>query len=336
MLVAEIIVAPMKPDYLEHPMKVKNVTERASSLYSRIIVGVDDSEPSKEAVALAARLASEHGGALVLVHSVDWLPLIAELESSGAIVDPTPVVDGLKEQGRALLAQAAAAAKRSGIEAKRCAMEGDPAENLLREATASECSLIVLGTHGRRGVGRLLIGSTTEAVLRGSDLPVLTIRPGETTAAGTRRCFERVVVGIDDSEPSDAAVATVCALPAGELRRVVFCSVAGVAIVIGDRTYHEAAMDDFNKEAQRVVERAVAAARAHGIAAEGRVLDGNTEHAVIAAAVQEQADLIVLGSHGRRGMRRFFLGSVAEAIVRTAPVPVLVVRTGSLRAAGRP
>jgi nucleotide-binding universal stress UspA family protein len=292
-------------------MKVKNMTERASSLYSRIIVGVDDSEPSKDAVALAARLASEHGGALVLGNSVDWLPLIAELESSGAIVDPTPVVDGLKEQGRTLLAQAAAAAKRWGIEAKTCPMEGDPAENLLREAAASDCSLIVLGTHGRRGVGRLLIGSTTEAVLRGSNLPVLTIRPGAASAAGTRRCFERVVVGIDDSEPSDAAVATVCALPAEELRRVVFCSVAGVAI---------------DKEAQRVVERAVACARVHGIVAEGRVLDGNTERAVIAAALQEQADLIVLGSHGRRGMRRFFLGSVAEGIVRTAPVPVLVVR----------
>ena len=80
-------------------------------------------------------------------------------------------------------------------------------------------------------------------------------------------------------------------------------------------------------DAQRVVDHAVSVARAEDIAAEGRIAEGSPSRALIAVAKRENADLIVTGSHGRRGVRRVFVGSVAETIVRTSPIPVLVVRT---------
>ena len=285
-----------------------------SNVFSRILVGIDDSDASNEAVAFATRLAREHGGQLILCHSVDWLPVITEMVSSGAIIDTTPIVDDLKREGEALLDRAMDAAKHNGVEAQRRALEGDPERRILELAADAKCSLIVMGTHGRHGLERLFVGSTTEAVLHESAIPVLTVRVGAKRAEDTRRCFERIVVGIDESEPSDAAVQTVLELPSEDRRQVFFYSVAGTR-------------DDEREQAQRVVGKAIALANARGISAKGSVIDGSPDEALIAAAQQQAADLIVLGSHGRRGLQRLFLGSVAEHVVRNAPLPVLVVRT---------
>ena len=175
----------------------------------------------------------------------------------------------------------------------------------------------------------MILGSTTHAVLRGSTIPVLTVRAGLPGASKAGRCFERIFVGIDDSEPSDAALATVLAFPAEDRRHVLLCGVAGTAFVIGGSVYRAAVADELREQTERGVDSAVATARGHGVSAEGRVADGSTEPALIAAAREVSADLIVLGSHGRRGLRRLFLGSVAEGVVQTAPVPVLVVRTAN-------
>jgi len=285
-----------------------------SNIFSRIIVGVDDSEASKQAVEFAARLAREHDGDLILCHSVDWLPVITGMVSSGAVVDTEPIVEDLREDGKEELDRAARSALKYGVVAECRAAEGEPAGRLLEAANEAQCSLIVMGTHGRQGLDRLFVGSTTEAVLRGSTIPVLTLRSGAKQADATRRCFERIAVGIDDSEPSDAAVQTVLALPTDDCREVFFYSVAGTGGAEGEK-------------AERVVAKAIAAAHSRGVSAKGQVVEGHTEDALIAFAQQRFADLIVVGSHGRRGLQRAFIGSVAEHVVRKAPLPVMVVRT---------
>ena len=216
-----------------------------SNIFSRIIVGVDDSEASKQAVEFAARLAREHDGDLILCHSVNWLPVITGMVSSGAVVDTAPIVEELKEDGKDELDRAASRARTFGVVARCLEAEGDPAGRLLEAANDAHCSLIVMGTHGRQGLDRLFVGSTTEAVLRGSTIPVLTLRAGAKQAIASRRCFERIAVGIDDSEPSDAAVQAVLGLPSDDCREVYFYSVAGANGAAGDK-------------AERVVAKAIA------------------------------------------------------------------------------
>jgi nucleotide-binding universal stress UspA family protein len=191
-------------------------------------------------------------------------------------------------------------------------VENEPARRILELATDEKCSLIVMGTHGRQGLQRLVLGSTTEAVLRESTIPVLTVHAGMRHAETSQRCFESIVVGIDESEPSDAAIQIVLELPANERRRVLFCSAAD--------------SNDAREHAQRVLGKAIGLARARDISVSGLVISGTPHEALLIVAQQEGADIIVLGSHGRRGFQRLFLGSVAESIVRTAPLPVLVVR----------
>lgn len=298
-----------------------------SNLFSRILVGIDDSEPSKIAIKLAARLAREHDGHLILCHSVDWMGLIAQVESTGTVIDPTPIIDGLKQQGEALLQQAATVAKHFGVDPQLRACEGPPATSILKLSGELKCGLIVMGTHGRHDLGRFFLGSTTEDVLRGSTIPVLTARPGMRFAPETRRCFERIVVGIDNSEPSDAALETAYELPAADRREFLLYSIVDIeAVILGSAHRHAMMLDDLRAQAKSVVDEALASARAHGVSAEGRVIDGSPKTELIATAQRQKADLIILGSHGRRGIRRFLLGSVAESVVRAAPVPVLVVR----------
>lgn len=298
-----------------------------SSLFGRILVAIDDSEPAKSALALGARLAREHDGELVLCHALNWLPLIAELESTGAVVDPQPTVDALMREAQALLEDAARDALAVGVVAKCQIVEGEPAKGILSVAGKLHCGVIVIGTHARGGLGRLFIGSTTDAVLRGSSIPVLTVRPGSIVADASRPCFERIVVGADESEPARAAIDMVIAHAAADGCHVLFCSVVDIDTVVGARGYYDTSIHaGLYDDAQRVVDRAVAEARTNDVAAEGRIAEGNASRALIAVAKRENADLIVTGSHGRRGVRRVFIGSIAETVVRTSPVPVLVVR----------
>ena len=162
-----------------------------SSLFGRILVAIDDSEPAKTALALGARLAREHDGELVLCHALNWLPIIAEIESTGVIFDPQPTIEGLTRNAQAMLDGASQDALRFGVAAKHHLIEGEPAKAILALANKLRCGTIVMGTHARGGLGRLFIGSTTEAVLRGSSIPVLTVRPGTVLALEPRKCFER-------------------------------------------------------------------------------------------------------------------------------------------------
>jgi nucleotide-binding universal stress UspA family protein len=93
-------------------------------------------------------------------------------------VDPTPSIEGLKARANEALAAAVARAQRAGVRAESMLKEGDPVRTVLNVAHTYAADLIVMGSHGRRGLQRLLLGSTTEGVLREAGIPVLVMRGG--------------------------------------------------------------------------------------------------------------------------------------------------------------
>jgi len=218
--------------------------------------------------------------------------------------------------------------RRFGIAVERRIPQGDPAEMLMTMAHEEKATLIVMGTHGRRGVGRLFLGSTAEMVLRGSSVPVLTLRSATPPDREARRCISRILLGIDDSEPSDAALKAVFALPLEDRQELLIYSAVEIGASFG--VVRTAAIEEeLFSEANVVVERAIEAARERNINVRGSTVEGRAADAIAGAAAKEVVDLVVVGSHGRRGLRRFVLGSVAEHVVRVASVPVLVVRAAS-------
>jgi nucleotide-binding universal stress UspA family protein len=147
------------------------------SPFRKILVAVDGSRAANRGLREAIRLA--RGGApLVILHVVDEFYAFATPAAGAAAVDITPQ---LRESGRKVLAAAAALAARHEVKAKTILREvvvGGAASAIVREARRQRADLIVLGTHGRRGLRRLVLGSDAEQVVRTATVPVLLVRDG--------------------------------------------------------------------------------------------------------------------------------------------------------------
>lgn len=146
------------------------------SAYRRILVAVDGSPTSMKGLREAIRLAKDDRAQLFLVHVVNEFYAFANLDGYAPGVDLVP---SLREGGRRILAKAKAVADKAGIRAKTLMREtlgGPAAETIVRDARRQRADLIVLGTHGRRGLRRAVLGSDAEQVVRRSPVPVLLVR----------------------------------------------------------------------------------------------------------------------------------------------------------------
>jgi nucleotide-binding universal stress UspA family protein len=146
------------------------------SAYRRILVAVDGSPTSMKGLREAIRLASDDRAELVLLHVVNEYYAFANLDGFAPGVDLVPT---LREGGRRILAKAKAQADKAGIRAKTLMREtlgGPAADTIVRDARKQRADLIVLGTHGRRGLRRLVLGSDAEQVVRTAPVPVLLVR----------------------------------------------------------------------------------------------------------------------------------------------------------------
>jgi nucleotide-binding universal stress UspA family protein len=153
--------------------------------YKRILVPVDGSATSNKGLDEAAKLARDSGAKLLLLHVIDDTVAFSSPDGAGVNL----VLDALRESGKSALAEAEEHARRAKLKAETVLLEnatGRVAEAIVDQAKSWRADLIVMGTHGRRGVNRLLLGSSAELVVRNSSVPVLLI-PGEAKRAGRAR-----------------------------------------------------------------------------------------------------------------------------------------------------
>ena len=146
------------------------------SAYRRILVPIDGSPTSNRGLTEAIRLAQDQSAALRLVHVLDEFIVAPGAET---VVYLNNTVDLLREAGEQILASAKSLVREAGLEAQTVVIEimgGRAADSIVAEAKAWGADLIVLGTHGRRGVGRLVMGSDAEEVVRTARVPVLLVR----------------------------------------------------------------------------------------------------------------------------------------------------------------
>ena len=296
--------------------------------FQNIAVGVDLSEESELAATQALGVARHAGARVVLIHV-------------GAIPDP---IEGIPSSMRATadryaeVLRARIAEDRTRLEALRQRLLGQGVElshvvaDGFADATLADtarelgCDLIAVGTHGRTGARRALLGSVAEKTVRLASSSVLVARGAPHAADGG---FRRIVVGTDFSPLADKALARAfeVAAPRAEVRLV---HAWGVPTMIAPESAVPIA-ELRNALASDSADRAaalLAAQRALHPAASITMdtIEANASHALVETAESFSADLIVVGSHGRRGVRRMVLGSVAEVTVRHAPCSVLVAR----------
>jgi nucleotide-binding universal stress UspA family protein len=145
-------------------------------MYQRILVPVDGSHTSTLGLQEAVRMAIDQRARLRLIHVVDDAVIAQNFEG---YVNSGDLLDSLREAGESAIAKAVALAKRHDIKAEASVietMQDRIADVIVREAKKWKADLIVMGTHGRGGVGRVVLGSDAEAVLRETPVPVLLVR----------------------------------------------------------------------------------------------------------------------------------------------------------------
>jgi nucleotide-binding universal stress UspA family protein len=291
----------------------------------KILCAYDFSDASTEALEQAKAEAKSTGGTLALAHV---MPLLYEAE---------PFFSQFK-QDAALDSTAAEAETRGAINDKVRAVLGEqaaevfvdrgvPYAEIIRRAEAWGAELIVVGSHGRGGIARALLGSVAERVVRHAHVSVLVARPIRKSGV--------VLVATDLSEASlpvvEAAAraaerrnARLVVVTALDWSYAAWGSIAGAPfgatpVVPPPETQMEvrsAMRETMTRELERV-----------GAKGEAQVIDGSPASAIAEQAETLGAELVVVGTHGRTGFTRLALGSVAERVVRAAACSVLVVRS---------
>lgn len=291
---------------------------------NRILVGVDFSPEAEVALSHALQLAKRTGATLTLAHVV---PLPADLTADSSY-DPlfraptlaVELVARQRDDAQGLLAEVANQCRARGVDCEALLIDDTPSDGLARGAGEAHADLIVVGSHGRTGLRRFLLGSVAERTVRLSERSTLVARGAATSDRG----YQRILVGCDFSPYTDVALRGALALAAAGARvEVAHCwqtPVMPAGMPVGPMR------DDLERDVARAGSQLLAR---HGAAAAGAHLafvpvEGAPAEGLRARAEETGAQLIVVGSHGRRGVRRWLLGSVAEAVVRHAPCSVLV------------
>lgn len=216
-----------------------------------------------------------------------------------------------------------------GLTVKADIVSGMPSQQINEAARARKSDLIVMGTRGRTGLAHVLLGSTAEGVVRGAPCPVLTVRSalsGGQAAPGMR--VTRILVPVDFSDCSLEALE--CAVQAAK----EFAASVTILHVIEPASYgldftlsHAGDVQKTKAALEKRLGDLAALLRGQGLSAQSQLQSGAPGDAILNDARAVGADLIVMGTHGRRGFSHLVSGSVAEAVLRQAPCLVLTVKS---------
>jgi nucleotide-binding universal stress UspA family protein len=265
-------------------------------MFHSILAAVDGSAPSSAALAVAAGIA-RHQRAELTVLTVEpygggWGELPSEHLPGGV-------------------------AARSGLE------WGPPAPAILREADVAGHDLIVLGSRGRGALASTVLGSVARSVVSRSRVPVLVVKDtGGSPAAG----FSRILVAVDGSPESHAALALAADLALTELAPLTLMTVIGVTRIVGMPESALVRLELDYAEYARDLLDAAQAMLPHGLSVDTRVGWGAVDAAILAEVERGGHDLVALGSRGRGMGRATLLGSTGLGMLRRCPVPVLIAR----------
>ena len=300
-------------------------------IFQQILIPFDGSDASHRAAQIALEIAASLGSLAVFTYAA---PEFTGEEKAMRILEPAVML-----------------AKKAGVKFETHVLDGDTqsiAQAIVGEAKNSVSDLIVMGTHGREGMERLLLGSIAERVTRTAQIPVMLVRP----IKGANRYapqITRIFVAVDGSDPSNLALHTANDLAVALKASLEVVSIipdvpisSGYGYAGGDylpAIDFESYAADLTANSQAVISSAVeqlnlAMLKAVKVNTSSVPANGQrTAEAIVMSAENLHADLIVIGTHGRGGIEELLLGSVAQGVSHHANIPVLLIRPNKLATA---
>jgi nucleotide-binding universal stress UspA family protein len=287
-------------------------------MYSTIVVGYDESESSKAALKEASLRVKEKNGKLYLVHAVyfdqeEFAILPSQMEqrfAAGAHVCRLAKQDLHAQFGL-----------NGSVESFVC--EGDPPEVLTDIAREKKADLIALGTYGRKGLKRLLMGSVTSQVILDAPCDVLVVKRPCIECTGR---YQSLLVPFDGSEFSRKALRR-----AGEMAKADNGQVTVLYVIPRYEEMMEFYRSDAIKkslhgEAEKVVGDARKIAAAMGITIRTEIREGHASDEIVDAVHKLENDLVAMGTYGWKGVNQAIMGSTTNRVISHAACPVLVVK----------
>lgn len=285
----------------------------------RVLLGVDGSKGSQNAAKALSHLSPPEE---VIVLNVVHVPNLAYQSAWLRIKDlPLIVEQEMRKEGEAFLKQIASELS-SFTKGVRLQIEkGDPAELILNVATSVNVDLIVLGARGLNRISELVFGSVSHRVLSHATCPTLIVK-------SLISQISRVLVPIESAEDANKVMDFFSKKPFRKLPHItVFHSVPFAQ----PHWLEGALIPESYRNALMVAGEALTNQTASGLASLGYeahplLLDGPPAELIAQVVREKKPDLVIVGSHGRKGISRFVLGSVAHAVVHRAPCSVVILR----------
>jgi len=235
----------------------------------------------------------------------------------------------LKDLAAGQMSETIKALQHDDLKIKQAMVRGiSTAPAILGYAQEHDLDLIIMGTHGRRGLGHLFLGSVAEEVVRLAPCPVLTIRERE--APAPVEVMKHILVPVDFSEHAQQALAYAKQIAAAYGARLQLLHV--VEQVIHPACYMATGpsvlvfQPELRDRAKLEIKKLLRETKGPEVMADIHVIEGYAARDILNFAESHDSDLIVIATHGRRGLEHMLLGSVTEKVVRRAPCPVFTVR----------
>lgn len=299
---------------------------------TRILCPVDFSDHSRHALDHAVAIARWYHAAITVLH-VHRVPMPSF--AVGPVMAPEAFLPAmLSEEERVSLRRVveefAAAEGASGVAIDVLVDEAlNIADAVVTRASELPADLIAIGTHGRSGFNRLVLGSVTEKVVRTAPCPVLTVPPRALDAASLAASgITRIICPIDFSDSSAPALRYAASLAQQAQARLTVVHVVELAPDAGDMLVPEG--DVYRaarfEAARRSMSETITADVRQACAIDELLLAGRPYREILRLAGEQHAGLVVMGVRGRGAVDRMFFGSTTQHVVRQAPCPVLTIR----------
>lgn len=281
--------------------------------YRRILVAVDGSESSKNAFRQACRIALDDGTWLTVITTI---PSYEDLFQMPSIQEKVSMA--LRAEGEKIVAGIKRIAAEENAYIKILLEEGTPFDTIIDTAEEGSYDLIVMGRLGSKRIEKALVGSVTARVIGNSQRDVLVF------PLNSKIGWKNILLATDGSKYSISATNKAVAIAksyGGEIK-----AVSVVDVTEEFQTEAPEAVDRLITGAKGFVEEVKKKAKAEGVETEPLVKEGHTYKVITDLAREFTSDIIIMGSHGRTGIKRLLMGSVTEKVLGYAPCPVLVIR----------
>jgi nucleotide-binding universal stress UspA family protein len=293
-------------------------------MYTRILVPVDGSPLGERALAQAVPIAEQHGATLVLMHVAE--PINPIVLGGGAPVRDSALDQAWRVDAETYLKKATARTrKRTSVPVESVLREGRIVPTIAAYVTETRVGLIVMCTHGRGGFERLWLGSVADGLIRHLPVPVLLVRGGRKAAKSDAAAvpFARIVVALDGSPRAERALTETLHLVQTTPTAMTLVNVVHPTAAMASKSFPSRAEQEMCANyLEPLAVRHRSATCEIGVET---MAYANVGRAILEVAKRHDATLIALATQGLGGAQRLIVGSVADKLIRTATMPVLVV-----------